>query len=205
MNNPSDETDPGLQATQRLKTGVPDPLATQALQSGPPAPPVDEAINTQIWPAGPPPAPATQVLPVGQPPVPPQEATMPLKVGSALPESRAARPSRVKLWVIGVLAVVLLGGTLAYYLLYPSGEAPAAIQQALKVEEDVPPVLRPYLDKANQGDSGAMRMLGTMYYNGLNVRQDRREGIKWYRKAAAAGSVSARKDLDQLGLTVDEK
>jgi TPR repeat protein len=48
-----------------------------------------------------------------------------------------------------------------------------------------------------------MRMLGTMYYNGLNVQQDTREGIRWYRKAAAAGSVAARKDLEQLGIGQD--
>jgi TPR repeat protein len=50
-----------------------------------------------------------------------------------------------------------------------------------------------------------MRMLGTMYYNGLNVPQDTKEGIRWYRKAAAAGSVAAAKDLEQLGLPVTDK
>jgi len=89
--------------------------------------------------------------------------------------------------------VLILGGSLGYYLLYPSGESPLA-------QEEIPPVLRPYLDRAGQGDPSAMRMLGTMYYNGLNVRKDRKEGIKWYRKAAAAGSVAAKKDLEQLGL-----
>jgi len=49
-----------------------------------------------------------------------------------------------------------------------------------------------------------MRMLGTLYYNGLNVPQDRDEGIRWYRKAAAAGSVAARKDLEQLGLNTEQ-
>jgi TPR repeat protein len=42
-----------------------------------------------------------------------------------------------------------------------------------------------------------------MYYNGLNVPQDSKEGILWYRKAAAAGSVAAKKDLEQLGLSPD--
>ena len=41
--------------------------------------------------------------------------------------------------------------------------------------------------------------------NGLNVPQDTREGIRWYRKAAAAGSVAAAKDLEQLGLPVTDK
>ncbi|BDU73792.1 SEL1-like repeat protein [Mesoterricola silvestris] len=120
-----------------------------------------------------------------------------------LPEARTAqtRASRPLLWVFGLLAVAILGGSVAYYFLYPSGEAPSP----LHAKAEVPAVLLPYLDKAAQGDSGAMRMLGTMYYNGLNVPADRKEGVKWYRKAAAAGSVAARKDLEQLGLAVDEK
>ena len=64
----------------------------------------------------------------------------------------------------------------------------------------MPPALRPYLDRAEEGDATAMRMLGTMYYNGLNVRKNKQEGIRWFRKAAASGSVAARKDLEQLGL-----
>jgi hypothetical protein len=66
--------------------------------------------------------------------------------------------------------------------------------------KDIPPSLRPYYDRAMAGDASAMRMLGTMYYNGLNVPPDTREGIRWYRRAAAAGSVAAGRDLEQLGL-----
>jgi TPR repeat protein len=33
-----------------------------------------------------------------------------------------------------------------------------------------------------------MRMLGVMYYYGLNVPQDREKGLYWYRQAAAKGS-----------------
>jgi TPR repeat protein len=44
-----------------------------------------------------------------------------------------------------------------------------------------------------------------MYYNGLNVKRDTSEGIRWYRKAATAGSVAARKDLEQLGLSATGK
>ena len=45
---------------------------------------------------------------------------------------------------------------------------------------------------------------GPCTYNGLNVPQNTKEGIRWYRKAAAAGSVAAKKDLEQLGLTPEE-
>ena len=54
-----------------------------------------------------------------------------------------------------------------------------------------------YLDKAKAGDVYAMRMLGTMYYNGLNVPQDREKGLYWYRKAAEK-SDAARAELSQI-------
>jgi len=137
--------------------------------------------------------------------VPPrtEPTTKQVPIPSAFPESRADLPatSRVTKWAFGILALLMLGGSLGYYLLYPSGEAPAAFQP----KEEVPALLLPYRDKAAQGDPNAMYMLGTMYYNGLNVRQNRKEGIRWYRKAAAAGSVAARKDLEQLGLAADAK
>ena len=64
----------------------------------------------------------------------------------------------------------------------------------------IPTSLVPYYERAQAGDVNAMRMLGTMYYNGLNVPQDMDEGIRWYRKAANAGSLAATKDLAQLGV-----
>ena len=140
-------------------------------------------------------------------PTPPQEDTT-TQISPVLrpfPETRSeephARPSRVLNWSFGLVAVLILGGSLAYFFLNPGGDLPAELRK----EDDMPPVLRPYLDRAAQGDSGAMRMLGTMYYNGLNVRQNKKEGIRWFRKAAAAGSVAARKDLEQLGLEGKEK
>jgi hypothetical protein len=169
-----------------------DPLATRAMKTNP-FPPKPDPDATQALPAGAPPPPP--VLPAA----PGSASTQALPVTGDLPETRP--PSRARLWLFGVLAVAILGGSLAYYFLYPAGEAPAV----LRAKEEVPPVLVPYMDKAKEGDSSAMRMLGTMYYNGLNVQQDRKAGIRWYRKAAAAGSVAAKKDLEQLGLSVDDK
>jgi hypothetical protein len=220
-----DKTDPGidLDATQVLKVGPPaDPLATQVLQTVPgpadtqvvktvPAPGDTQVLKTAPAPGDTQvlktvPAPGdTQPLKIGAPkaPEPGTTTTQNLKVERHLPEERPApkRSSGTLLWVFGILAVAILGGSLAYYFLYPSDEPPPVVQ----VKEEIPPALAPYLEKAGQGDASAMRMLGTMYYNGLNVPRDRDQGIKWYRKAAAAGSVAARKDLDQLGLPVDEK
>ena len=128
-------------------------------------------------------------------------STSPLKVTGPFPETRPGpRRPTLRYWGFGILAVLILAGTLGYFVLNPGGEP-----LTFRGPEEVPPVLRAYLDKANQGDAMAMAMLGNMYYNGLNVRQNRKEGIRWYRKAAAAGSVAARKDLEQLGLSAEGK
>lgn len=70
----------------------------------------------------------------------------------------------------------------------PVAGSPEAFQAALK----------PYLDAAQAGDVNAMRMLGTMYYHGLDLPRNREEGLKWYRKAAASGSKVAERELKQL-------
>ena len=43
-----------------------------------------------------------------------------------------------------------------------------------------------------------MRMLGVMYYYGLNVPQDREKGLYWYRKAVEKGSDAARSELSKI-------
>ena len=145
----------------------------------------------------------TEPDPAGPAGTPAEATTQSIRINPDLPEERPApaRQSRTTLWAFGVLAVAILAGTLAYYVLYPAGET----QRAAPGIENAAPAVRPYLEKAAQGDPNAMRMLGTMYYNGLNVQQNRKEGIRWFRKAVAAGSVAARKDLEQMGLAVEEK
>lgn len=157
-------------------TPIFDPGATQALKIRPVPPPVPET--------------ATTIRLAVTPPFP-----------EARPEGARKKAPRAKYWGIGLLAVLMLGGSLGYYLLYPSGDAPAALQRTA----EVPAAARPYLEKAAQGDAAAMQMLGYMYFNGLNVPQDRKEGVKWFRKAAAAGSVAARQQMEQLGLPTGEK
>ncbi len=114
---------------------------------------------------------------------------------------------RMPLW--GWATLVLLLGLGTVYFLRPellgfkTAEAPESEPDAKPGPQEaatteVPPALRSYLEKAQQGDKDAMRMLGVMYYNGLNVQRNQEEGLKWYRKAAAAGSVAAQKELKAL-------
>lgn len=77
------------------------------------------------------------------------------------------------------------------------GVAPDAKAEAAPSAE-IPPALRSYFEKAQKGDAAAMRMLGVMYYNGLNVPKNAQEGLKWYRRAADAGSTAAQKELKAL-------
>lgn len=62
----------------------------------------------------------------------------------------------------------------------------------------VPPALKATKDKADAGDAAAMRYLGTCYANGLGVPRDVEAAKYWFRKAAEAGSQSAREELANL-------
>ena len=116
-----------------------------------------------------------------------------------LPAVPGRRPSRVFLAFAGLLGILILGVAGGFFFL--DSTAPWLRLGAPPDPSEIPPALRTYYDQAGEGDASAMRMLGTMYYNGLNVRKNKPEGIRWFRKAAAAGSVAARKDLEQLGLS----
>jgi len=128
-----------------------------------------------------------------------------------LPLPRSGMPSWV--WALaGAAVTLLLVAGVWFFFLRPASEqsqeapppeaasagalaeAPAETPKAAVVVE-VPPALRPYLDKARKGDAKAMTMLAVMYCNGLNVRQDKTEGRKWYEKAAGAGNPTAKKWL----------
>lgn len=136
-------------------------------------------------------APAAFMPPAPEPPSGPDGPVLPAGV---------PRRSRLLLLCLGLVGVVLLGSAVGLFFLNTSlGDW--AHRMTGRPDKTVPPALRGYYDRALQGDAGAMRMLGTMYYNGLNVPKDKVEGIHWFRKAAAAGSVAAHKDLEQLGLS----
>jgi uncharacterized protein len=61
-------------------------------------------------------------------------------------------------------------------------------------------VVRPLAD---QGNAKAQALLGTMYENGGGVAQDLTEAVKWLRKAAEGGEVTAQDYLGVLYATGD--
>ena len=145
---------------------------------------------------------ATVQMPVGDPgnaeattrmTAPPVVLPPSLPVVPAPSIEKPPRPRSRMGWALGA-AVVLLGGAAVFFYLRAQ-PAPAA---PVSAQEPVPAGVQVYVDRAQAGDSSAMRMLGVMYYYGLNVRQDRDKGLAWYRRAAAQGDPAAREDLAKL-------
>ena len=57
------------------------------------------------------------------------------------------------------------------------------------------PDFRETLQAAERGDAHAQALLGNMYANGRDVRQDYAEAVRWYRQAAEQGHAVAQKNL----------
>jgi len=132
----------------------------------------------------------------------PEENPLPPPVEPS-PPSTGRRHSRLFLAFAALAGIFILGVAGGFFFL--DSTAPWIRLGPAPDPSEIPPALRTYYDQAQEGDASAMRMLGTMYYNGLNVRKNKPEGIRWFRKAANAGSVAAHKDLEQLGLTAAGK
>jgi TPR repeat protein len=108
----------------------------------------------------------------------------------------ASGPSRWKVpLVLGL--VVVLGGS-AYLAFSRSKALPPPQPAAAPPRQSLPPAAKAILEQAEAGDVRAMHTLGLMYYNGLNLPQDRKKGLYWLRKAAEKGSVGARSELSQI-------
>jgi hypothetical protein len=120
-----------------------------------------------------------------------------------LPKEAPRPGSSWKLWIAAGACVLAAGGGAAYWFLRPAPEDGVVNDVLLPLPptaapEPVPPELRSYMDQAKGGDARAMHMIALMYWNGLNVRQDRVKGLDWYQKAAAAGDKAAQKELDVI-------
>lgn len=135
----------------------------------------------------------------GEPPIRTLKISQPAEAaGQTHPPRAQRRPPQGGGWKLPlVLGVLVALGALGYFLLARGPSAPAPVAPAA-AQDPVPPGAVAYLDQARSGDAHAMRMLGVMYYYGLNVPQDREKGLYWYRRAAEQGSDAARAELAKI-------
>ncbi len=195
------EPPPSAQETQRLPAGEPaDPRATQHIDLST-IQAANQALKAtrppQSAPVGPPKAPSRSGS--EHPPIRIQRVDQPVEaVGQVLEVPPAVPEPSSRKW----LAPLILGGLVAVgasaFIMLAKDKPPrspvGAAQQASATFDD----LQGCLQRAESGDAHAMRMLGVMYYYGLNVPQDREKGLHWYRKAAEQGSETARAELSKL-------
>lgn len=115
----------------------------------------------------------------------------------------APRPAGTwKPWLGGGILLLLLAAGAATWFFWPriqaKGGAADEAQAPSAPPEAVPPELRSYMAQARGGDAKAMHLIALMYWNGLNVPQDRVKGLDWYHKAAGAGDKAAQKELSVI-------
>ena len=150
---------------------------------------------------GPPDETRKLVLPLASdPPQRTQQISLPAgTAGQTQTPGAPGRPAGSWGWkaVLALGAVAVLAG-LAFQLSSRGPVIPAPKPVAAASEAEVTGSARAYLDQAKAGDAHAMRMLGAMYYYGLDVTPDRAKGLYWYRKAAEAGSEVAQAELSRL-------
>jgi len=197
--------------TVRLSAGMPaDPYATQRLNLA-----RDLGIDAaQKLPVGNSMAAADQTLKMtrprmDEPPIRVQRVDQPAGAeGQTLDQPlRPTAPNPFDWrWPMGLGALVVLGA--AAFLVFSKGPMPPSTRptaasgagnpEPTAASGSLPPDVQAYLEQAKAGDTHAMRMLGAMYLQGLNVPRDREKGLYWYRKAAEMGSDAARSELNQI-------
>ena len=203
----SPKPEPSPEATPRLPVGEPvDPSRTQRLEL--PASPSFRSTQRLplLEPAVDPHQTQKLVLPrADEPPIRVQRRDEPLEAAGQTQKLATQTETTRKLgWKVPLGLGILVALGVATYLWMPRGSAPpapastGAAAKALDSPESVPPGMQVYLEQAKAGDTRAMRMLGAMYYNGLNVPRDREKGLYWYRMAAEKGSDAARSELSKL-------
>lgn len=134
------------------------------------------------------------------PPLRVQKVDQPAKAAGQT-QKRPLRPAapRPLGWKLSLLFGALLVIGVAAYLVFTRWPAVQPPPSPVAVTpESASPGLQVYLEQAKAGDAHAMRMLGVMYYYGLNVPQDREKGLDWYRKAAEKGSDAAKSELSKI-------
>ena len=71
------------------------------------------------------------------------------------------------------------------------------LMQGQGTERSVPLAIEFFKKAANQNDTAAQYVLGQIYWKGLGVAKDKKEGRLWLEKASAGGNLSARELLNQ--------
>ena len=184
------------EATKPLRAGEPmDPTNTQRMVL-----PVEATVKGLLSPlegdSGQ--APNRTNLNLGVPPVLVQTSMPPTPVPpTPVPFAWKLPAALVGLIALGVVVFLIL----SRLPVPPPSAATPSPRPAVVVPhagEALPASVQAYVDKAQAGDVNAMRMLGAMYYNGLDVPRDPVKGLAWYRKAAEQGSIAARAELDKL-------
>lgn len=139
-----------------------------------------------------------------EPPIRVQKVDQPLEIeGQTQPQVKQPGSGRSFAWKLSLgLAVLVTLSAVAYFVsagwFRTSPGASSVRAGTLGTGETGASTTEVYLQQAKAGDAHAMRMLGVMYYYGLNVPQDREKGLQWYRKAAEKGSDAARIELEKL-------
>ncbi len=70
---------------------------------------------------------------------------------------------------------------------------------------DYATALKEWKPLAEQGDADAQYLLGLMYRNGLDVPEDYKLAVEWYRKSAEQGIKHARDAVSRLQVKVLEQ
>ncbi len=114
------------------------------------------------------------------------------------PVSHARIPMAAQ--AIGILLLVIGGIYFAFFRTSLKTNLPIVALPSQTAEPSllVPAGMKSTLAKAKAGDSKAMHMLGVSFYYGLNVPQNKEEGLRWMRKAAETGNEKAKSDLQQM-------
>lgn len=200
------DPDTSPDATLRLKAMSPaDPDRTQKLLL-PPIPEAEGTVKLPLSELGGDPA-DTLKIPRPQTEIPPVQREQPVEAAGQTQKLSVTGPAsasgRWKLpLVVGGAVVIAAAGYLL--IVRRPGAAPTGASMAGEPvppqpgSEPVPAAARAYLAQAEAGDAHAMRMLGAMYYYGLNVPKDRERGLHWYRKAVEKGSDAAREELSRI-------
>lgn len=188
--------EPPSDATQHLQAGEPeDPQGTRRLER------TDPALMPGTLKLAPQDDQSDQTQRVPLPAVPRWDAPAEIPMsGKSQEGASSSAPAQGMGWkmplLMGALVVV---GAASYLAFFRWQASRVSVDLAKETQpEAVPEAAKLYHDQAVAGDAHAMRMLGVMYYYGLNVPQNREKGLFWYRKAAEKGSDAARDELRKL-------